>query len=266
MDKMLVAVFDSEANAYEGSRILRELDAEGTLTLYAITVIAKDSTGMVTVKQPADEGPMGTAVGLLSGSLIGAVGGPAGIAIGAAAGTIGGALYDLTRVGVGEDFLGEVEQNLQRGKSAIVAEVWEDWVTPVDSRMEAAGGVVFRRARGDVVDAQIERDVAALKAEVAGLRSEYHEAAGAAKAKLRIKIDAAKAKLQALQEHAKKASDTARQETDAKIKSLQQRVAKAHGDARAKLEARIAEVRSASKQRIEKLHQAWEHTKEALAA
>jgi hypothetical protein len=44
MDKMLVAVFDSETKAYEGSRILRELDEEGSLTLYAVAVTRKTRT------------------------------------------------------------------------------------------------------------------------------------------------------------------------------------------------------------------------------
>jgi uncharacterized membrane protein len=265
MDKMLVAVFDSETKAYEGSRILKELDAEGSLTLYAVAVIAKDASGTVTVKQSADEGPVGTAVGLLTGSLIGALGGPVGLAIGVAAGTLGGAMYDTARLGVGEDFLSEVGRNLQPGRTAVVAEVDEEWVMPVDSRMEAARGVVFRRVRGEVVDAQINRDVAALKAEVAGLKAEYQKASGAAKAQLQTKIDAAKAKLLAIQERARAASDAAEKETTAKIKYLQEHVAKAHGEAKAKLEARIAQVRSDSKQRIDKLHQAWELTKQALA-
>jgi uncharacterized protein YciW len=144
--------------------------------------------------------------------------------------------------------------------------VEEDWVMPVDSRMEAAGGVVFLRTRGEVVDAQINRDVAALKGELAGLNSEYQKASGAAKAKLQTKIDAAKAKLLSIQERAKAASDAAEKETDAKIKYLQDHVAKARGEAKSKLEARIAQARSDSKQRIDKLHQAWELTKQALAA
>jgi uncharacterized membrane protein len=265
MDKMLVVVFDSETKAYEGSRILRELDAEGSLTLYAVAVVAKDANGTVTVKQAADEGPVGTAVGLLTGSLIGVLGGPVGVAIGAAAGTLGGALYDTAKLGVGEDFLSEVARNLQPGRTAVLAEVWEEWVMPVDSRMEAAGGVVFRRVRGEVVDAQISRDVAALKAEVAGLKAEYQRASGAARAKLQTRIDAAKAKLLTIQERAKAASDAAEKETAAKVKYLQEHVAKAQGEAKTKLEARIAQVRTESKQRLDKLHQAWELTKQALA-
>jgi uncharacterized membrane protein len=71
MDKMLVAVFDNESKAYEGSRILRELDAEGSIEVFAISVIVKDASGKVTVKEVADQGPVGTAVGLFAGCLLG---------------------------------------------------------------------------------------------------------------------------------------------------------------------------------------------------
>src|SRR5262249_30018638 len=157
MDKMIVTVFDSEKEAYEGARALKEMHAEGSIALYAIAVIAKEPTGKVSVKQAADQGPVGTVLGLATGSLIGLLRGPVGRAGGAAAGTLGGSLADLANVGVGADFLDEVAQSLRPGKAAVVAEVEEQWVIPVDSRMEDLGGTVFRRSRNDVVDAQVER-------------------------------------------------------------------------------------------------------------
>ncbi len=191
-DKMIVVIFDNEKKAYEGSKALKDLHAEGSITLYASAVIVKDASGKVSVKQEDDQGPLGTGVGLVTGSLIGLLGGPAGAAIGAYAGTLGGALYDLAKVGVGGDFLDEVGQQLKPGKAAVVAEVSEDWVMPVDTRMEAAGGVVFRRARGEVLDSQIERDAAALKGEVTELKAENAKANKEAKAKIEAKISAAK--------------------------------------------------------------------------
>ncbi len=266
MDKMIVVVFDSENKAYEGSKALKELDAEGSITLYAVGVIAKDATGKVTVKEAADQGPLGTAVGLMTGSLIGLIGGPVGVAIGAYAGTLGGIVYDLATVGIGDDFLAEVGGRLQPGKTAVVAEVEEEWVMPVDTRMEAAGGVIFRRGLGEVQDALIERDTNALKAEITNLRAEYARATGEAKVKLQAKLDAAKAKLQATHDRAKAALEASRKKMDAKIKSLQGQVANAKSDAKARLEARIAEVRSEYDRRTDKLKQAWELTKQALAA
>ena len=145
MDKMIVVVFDSELKAYDGSRALQELQNEGSINLYAKAVITRDASGKVEVKQEGDMGPVGTTVGLLTGSLIGLLGGPVGLAIGAGVGTYGGILYDLLHLGVSQDFLYEVEKSLQPGKAAVVAEIWEEWTLPVDTRMEALGGVVFRR-------------------------------------------------------------------------------------------------------------------------
>jgi uncharacterized membrane protein len=264
-DKMIVVIFDNEKKAYEGSKALRDLHAEGSITLYASAVIAKDAGGKVTIKQEADEGPLGTGVGLVTGSLIGLLGGPVGVAIGATAGTFGGVLYDLAKAGVGEDFLSEVEQQLQPGKVAVVAEVWEEWVMPVDTHMEAAGGVVFRRAREEVLDDQLERDAAAHKAEIAELKAERARAGKEAKAKLQAKIATAKARLQATQDRANAALEATKREMDAKVKSLKEQMAKAQADRKAKLEKRIAEVQSEHKRRAAKLHQAWELTKEALA-
>jgi uncharacterized membrane protein len=261
---MIVVVFDNEKKAYEGSRALKDLHTEGSITLYAGAVIAKNPDGNVTVKQEADEGPLGTGVGLVTGSLIGLLGGPVGVAIGATAGTFGGMLYDLEQAGVGGDFLDEVGRHLQPGKVAVVAEAYEEWVTPVDTRMAAAGGIVFRWARAEVVDAQIGRDAAAFEAELADLKAEHARANKEAKAKLQAKIDSVKAKLQATQDRAKAAEEATKREMEAKIKSLKEQVAKSQGDAKARLEARIAEVQADHKRRSGKLHQAWELTKEAL--
>src|SRR5262245_50377073 len=105
MDKMVVIAFDNENRAYEGTRALQDLHAENRITLYSYAVITKDSKGNVAVQTAADEGPVGTGVGMATGALVGLLGGPAGVAIGAATGTLAGSMYDLAQVGVGEDFI-----------------------------------------------------------------------------------------------------------------------------------------------------------------
>jgi uncharacterized membrane protein/sporulation protein YlmC with PRC-barrel domain len=266
MDKMLVVVFNSELKAYDGSRALQELQDEGSINLYAKAVIARDADGKLAVKQEGDMGPVGTAVGLLTGSLIGLIGGPVGVAIGASFGMSGGMVYDLAHLGVGEDFLAEVEKSLLPGKAAVVAEVWEEWTVPVDSRMEALGGVVFRRTRTEVLDAQIERDAAALNAELTELETERDRATGETRAKLQAKVDAVKARLQATQDEIQAKIKANQQETEAKIKSLQEQAAKESGERKAKREARIAELKADQKRRSDLLKHAWELTKEALSA
>src|SRR5215813_13843602 len=188
MNKMIVAVFDNERNGYEGVRALEDLHENNTITLYSKAVIKKNADGTITHLEESDRGPLGTAVGLLTGTLIGVLGGPVGVAVGAYVGLIGGGLFDLAKIGVSDDFIAEVGEYLLPGKVAVVAEVEEEWVTPVDSRMEAAGAVVFRRVRGDVVDTQIERDAAAFKAEIAELDNELRSANAETAAKLQTKL------------------------------------------------------------------------------
>ncbi len=266
MDRMLVATFDEEKKAYEGSKILRELDAEGSIGLYAMAVIGKDASGTWVVKQEAERGPLGTGVGLFTGAVLGLFGGPVGVAIGAGIGTFGGALYDLAEAGVSSDFVAEVGAQLRSGNYAVVADVWEEWTTPVDTRLEAAGGTVARRARAEVVDVQLQQDAAALKAELEQLKAERARVAKEDKAKLDAKIETVKAKLHATQERASAALAAAKEENEARIAALRARMAKARGDAKAKMEARIAQRRAANERRSKLLHEAWELTKQALAA
>jgi uncharacterized membrane protein len=266
MDKILVVVFDSKSKAYEGLSALQDLQNEVSIWLYAQAVIARDAGGKVEVKQDRDMGPVGTAVGMFIGSLIGLMGGPVGLAIGAYAGTLGGLVYDLANVGVSEDFLKEVGQSLKPGKAAVVADVWEESVLPVDTRMQALGGVVFRRMRRDLLDLQVESDITTLKAEIDELESEYDRSGGDAQGKLLARIDAARAKLQTAVNDIQTRLEASRQETKAKIDSLQEEAAKARGEGKAKLEKRLAELEAEQKRRSDQLKQAWELTKHTLSA
>jgi uncharacterized membrane protein len=144
MDRMLVVVFDNESKAYEGKRALQQLDSEGSISVYAYTVLAKNADGTATVKQGDDVGPMGTLLGGFFGTLIGVLGGPAGIAVGAAVGMAAGSTVDLKNARVGSDFIDDVQRALSPNKVALIAEIEEEWTTPVDTRMEAIGGTVFR--------------------------------------------------------------------------------------------------------------------------
>jgi uncharacterized membrane protein len=265
MDKMVVVVFDDESKAYEGIKDLKELHAEGSLTLYASAVIAKDSKDILHVKQTADQGAVGTAVGMATGSLVGLLGGPAGLAAGAVSGAAMGSMYDLAQLGVNRDFLDEISQYLSPGKTAVIAEIEEEWVTPLDTRMDALGGVVFRRGRGEFVDAQVEREIAIEKAEIAQLKAEHAQAVGSAKSKLKAKIDAALKRIQARQDKLNEKISAVKQEGEAKIKLIEEQEKKVKDEAKAKLEERLAEMRADHAARVDKLSKAWLLVKEAAA-
>lgn len=265
MNKLLVTIFDTEAAANSGLNALRNLHAAGDITLFATAVLARDAKGSVSVKQSMDSGPIGTATGLAVGSLIGLLGGPVGVAVGALTGTVAGAVRDFWAAGVGLDFIEEATQHLQPGKVALVAEIEEEWVIPVDSALEAAGGRVLRRTRTEVAEAQFDHDIAAFKSEIKELESEASQASGAAKTKLQAKLAAAMANLDSAVHRAQQRVDTLKQEADAKAEALKLQLSLAKGGVKARIEDRMKRVKSAHHARSAKLSRAWSLTKEALA-
>jgi len=227
MDRMLVVVFDNESKAYEGKRALLQLDAEGSISVYADAVLVKHADGTSSVKQDDDPGPLGTLVGTALGSLIGLLGGPAGVAIGAAAGFGAGGAADLDNARIGEDFIAEVSKKLLPNRVAVVAEIEEDWTTPVDTRMEAIGGTVFRRALSEARKTANEEEVAAMKADLAQMKAEHAKAHAEHKAKLHEKINQLDSKIQAQLQKAKDRRAAAEKEAQAKVQILKAKAAAA---------------------------------------
>jgi uncharacterized membrane protein len=248
MERMLVVVFDNELKAYDGSKAFRTLDSEGSISIHSEAVIKKNDDGTITVKQEGDDFPIRTIGGTAVGSLIGLLGGPIGVVVGAVGGTLAGGAWDVNRAGVDADFLNEVSAKLTPGKWAVVAEVSEEWVTPVDSSMAALGGTVFRVARSNVVHERHAKDVAATKAEIAKLKTKQAKSRADQKAKLQAKIDDLNKELNAKLERAKQRSEREAKEAKAKVDALEKKAAKAKGDAKAKIEQRIADIKESSKQ------------------
>jgi uncharacterized membrane protein len=263
MDKVVAVVFNDEKQAYEGLRAFRDLHRDGTITLYSDAVVAKDAGGKLSVQEGGDV-PEGTFVGLLTGSLIGILGGPIGLAVGGSTGTLIGAAFDLTRAGIGEDFLEEMSAYLLPGKAAVIAELDEEWQAPIDTRMEALGGHVFRRNTIAVEDAYYERQIAADREELAALKTELKTASAERKARLEARIEDTRHKLQDKHDQLKARIESTKRDGDAKIKAFQQQMTSAREERKQRLEKRLAEVRAHSRERSDKLHQAWELTKSAL--
>ena len=220
MDRMLVVVFDNEVKAYEGNKALLQLDGEGSITVYGYAIVAKNPDGTTSVKQGGDSGPLGTLTGTAVGSLIGLLGGPVGVAIGATAGLTAGATVDLNNARISDDFIDDVTKVLLPNRVAVVAEIEEDWTTPLDTRMEGIGGTVFRRTLSDVQDTVDDEDVAAIKADLAQMRAEHAQARADRKAKLQEKINQLDSKLQAHLQKAKEQRQAAERTAQAKVDIL----------------------------------------------
>lgn len=265
MSKYIVSVFDDENSVYKGARALVDLDNDATVNLYEGAVVAKHSDGTVSVKDWEEEGPIGTLTGMMLGSLIGMIAGPVGMAIGATSGSLSGFLIDASRTGVNDEFLADVMDELSPGKFALVAEIDEGWTMPLDTAMEAAGGVLFRAWRNDVEDAQIDRDIQANERELAELEEEWKQSDEEAKQKLQVKIDAAKAKFAAMGERIRSKKESMKAEYDAKIEKLDKQIAKANQDFKSKLEKFRDDLKADYAMRSEKLNQAGQLVADALS-
>jgi uncharacterized membrane protein len=161
MNKVLVAVFDSEDKARTALAAVEALADADTIRLNASAIVSKSPGGAITVnrtEEPMPESTLGaTAVGVLIGMLAGGV----GLAIGATAGLVVGGLADTFYLEVGRGFLADVERTLAPGKTALVAQIYEEDGDAVDKRIAEIGGVVFRQPVGDVTDGQYAATTAA---------------------------------------------------------------------------------------------------------
>lgn len=256
MNKMLIAVFETETKAYEGLSALKGLHKEGDITLYAAAVIHKDQNGQIEVKESADQGPIGTGVGLLTGSLIGLLAGPVGLAIGAFTGTMVGLLYDVDVYDLNTTFADDVAAALGKGKTAVVCEIDETWSVPVDTKLQALDGLVFRRLRYEVEEEQLNREAEAIANEYKQLKEEFKEAREADKAKINASIENLKNKAKVANDHLKKRMDDSKSQFDAKVKAIQNQMRDASDKRKTKLQKRIDSLTEEYNARSAKLKQA----------
>lgn len=219
MEKMLVVVFDTENQAFEGKTALGKLYLDGSITNYADAVIARNADGSTTVEQVSHPVPVGTIGGTALGSLIGLLGGPVGLGIGAGAGFLAGILADLYGSRIGADFVEDVLKELKPGRYALVADIEETFTNPVDHRMESIGGRVFRRSKSVVRHTLHEEHVAAMKADLAELRAELASAQADRRARLTERVNGLEHEMQAQLEWRKRRREAVEQEANARAEA-----------------------------------------------
>jgi uncharacterized membrane protein len=251
MDRMLVVVFDNEDKAIEASHALRELDRNGHIVVYDAAIVVKNPNGTTTMRRAGEYGLLGTLTGATLGSFIGILGGPLGVAMGAAGGTLIGALSDFENVRVGSDFIADAAKELVPGKTALVAEVDEEEITPVDTRMEVFGGHILRRSLHELKHAESEKDIAVMKAEIAHTKAEHAVARADRKAKLQARIDGLNAKLKQKTDQAKIRREARKRHAEAKIEALKAKAAQSKQDIKARHEQRVARAEKAYRNWVE---------------
>jgi len=225
MDRLLVVVFDAESKAYEAKKALHELDREDAITVFDQAVVARNADGSASVRPGDDLTPVRTLGGTLLGALIGLLGGPVGVGVVAAVGLAAGAAMDVSNARLCDDFVEDVREKLTPEKFALVAEISEDSTTPVDDRMEALGGTVYRRSLKEVKRTFHDDNVAAMKADRAQLTAERTKADTDRKVKLQEKINELDSKIEARLERAKQRRQAAEAQEKAKVEFLRAKAA-----------------------------------------
>jgi len=223
--RMLVVVLDDEDKAKRGRNALLQLDSKGSIVVYAWAIILKNADQTTTIKQSVNPGPLGTLVGTSLGGLIGLLAGSAGLAIGCAVGLVAGNVVDMNKAIVGAEFIDDVSKELQPNRFALLAEIEEDSTAPVDTCMEAFGGIVFRRAVSDVEHPTHKDHIAAMKADLAQMKAELTQAHADRKAKLQKKINQLDSKIQEQLRQVYERREEAELEQEANAEALEDKIA-----------------------------------------
>jgi len=244
MEKMVVVVFDNQPKAYEGLQIFKDLDSEGQISLYDVQIIQREPDGHVRVIENQDRlaFPI-VGGGAAVGALVGLLGGPLGALAGAAVGALIGSIGEMEKSGVTDEFVKDVSDTLTAGKVAVIADISENWVTPLDTEMERIGGVVFRRTRDHVERMQEDRDADAHRAEMEQLKAERTQARGERLAKIDARIDHARGRMESAIERKRVHQRLDEQEREAKIQALQKKAQQAQGEVRRRRTDLLEELR-----------------------
>lgn len=192
MERMIVTTFGTDAEAQRGVSALKDLNASGDITLYGVVVLGKDVSGKVTVRLGSGEIVEGTSTGLLTSAMLGLIAGPARMGTDTSLDALSGMLFELSQAGVDVRFAARVSDELRPGTVVVVARADEDWTVPVDTRMAALGGVVFRQPITNVIEDQDARDAAVLSAQSDALKAELEAVGERARSELQKSIDRVK--------------------------------------------------------------------------
>lgn len=147
MSDLFAIAYDDEFKAEEVRLTLAKLQVEHLIELDDAAVVVKNKEGKVILKQAVNLTTAGAASGGFWGLLIGTLFFVPlfGAAVGAATGAISGALTDI---GVDDNFMKELGQNLQPGTSALFILVKKITPDKVLDEVSKYGGKILRTSLG----------------------------------------------------------------------------------------------------------------------
>ncbi len=267
MNKMVVVVFKNETDAFKGLDGLKELHEEGTITLFSSAIAVKDHLDIVSMKNMEGQGASKTFAGMALGSLIGLLGGPAGLAAGAFAGSMTGLLFDMNNAGVNGEFIDDVSDAMKPNSVTLLAEIDEEKIIPLDTKMEACHGLIFRRLLKETENDQLIREISLNVDEMEHLKTELNDDEDTqTHTKIKDNILKIKQKLKILEKRTHTKLEDAKIEYNGKESILRDQFKAANDHKKEKIEKKQERLEEEYKTHFEKLNEAYQSVKSALSS
>ena len=149
--EFIASIYDKVEDADDALAFLDGLSKRGILEIKHAAVLVRDKDGNTKVEERGDVDPkQGAIFGAISGGLIGLLGGPIGVIVGASAGAATGRVAARKiDMGFSDEFLKRLEEELQPGKSALIAVVEHAMVEDLSHALSGMKGFHFNQAITD---------------------------------------------------------------------------------------------------------------------
>ena len=197
---MIQALFDNEVDAFKGLQALQQLDLTKDISLGETYVLTKDENGKSYIRSAKDKNEGNNTIsGGLLGGLVGLLAGPLGLVVGVAGGMLIGTASETLNAEQVSDYLDEVAANIPDGKSVLLAHVWEDWETPVDTVLLPIGADLKRFNIDHEIFVPVKNELDKVNEDIKEAETRFLEAEGADKADWNITLAELRNRRDALQ-------------------------------------------------------------------
>ena len=155
--------FSEPLSAQEMLLAFARLVKQGAVEMEDAAMVTKDEDGKIRLHQTRDVMPsQGAASGGWVGALVGIIGGPVGMIAGGALGAAAGGIFAKLRdVGINDDQMTEMGEQLGRGEAALFVLLNSYDVTAVAMELRRFDGTLFHSTAGDAIDQRFKDELAA---------------------------------------------------------------------------------------------------------